>query len=81
MTNIERFIEALTKAYVELFESDPKYAYSAQHTTPEALAVKMTKGLAQGSANKDGAGIRRACKVCGIKHTYQAIRTYLGTGL
>lgn len=49
---------------------------SAAHTQPEVLALRMTVGLARGSANKDGDGIKRACKACGIKHTYQAIRAY-----
>jgi hypothetical protein len=77
MTNAERFQDALMTAYRDLFANDPEYAYSAAHTTPEALAGKMTVGLAKGSANKDGAGVRRACKTVGIKHTYAAIRAYL----
>ena len=37
----------------------------------------MTVGLAKGGANKDGEGIKRACKAVGIKHTYAAISAFL----
>ncbi len=77
MTNTEQFQTALTDAYKDLFANDPEYAYSASRTTPEALAVKMTAGLATGAANKDGTGIKRACKAVGIKPTWAAIRAYL----
>lgn len=77
MTNTATFQQALEEAYQNLFAHDAEYAYSAAHTTPEALAAKMTAGLVTGAANKDGAGIRRACKVVGIPHTYKAIRAYL----
>ena len=76
-SNADRFIEVLTAQYRDLFANDPEYAYSAQRTTPEALAGKMTVGLAKGSANKDGLGIKRTCKALGIKYTYTAIRAYL----
>lgn len=77
MTNQTKFRLALQCAYTDLFASSPEYAFSAAKTTPEALAAKMTAGLANGSANKDGDGIKRACKACGIKPTYKAIRAYL----
>lgn len=77
MTNRERFIAALEGAYRDLFVNDPKYAYAASRTTPEALAVKMTDSLASGSANLDGEGIKRACKACGVKQTYKALRSFL----
>jgi hypothetical protein len=37
----------------------------------------MTNGLQTGAANKDGEGIKRACKACGVKYTYAAIREFL----
>jgi hypothetical protein len=76
-TNRERFQAVLADAYRDLFANDPEYAYSARLTTPDALAAKMTIGLANGSANLDGAGIRRACKACGVRQTYKALRPFL----
>lgn len=77
MTQREKFQIALTEAYTDLFANDPEYTYSASKTTPEALAAIMTAGLVTGAANKDGAGVKRACKVVGIAPTYKAIRAYL----
>lgn len=77
--NRERFIEQLTLEYRRLFET-PDYAFSARVTTPEHLAVKMTDGLLAGTANKDGEGIKRTCKVLGIPYTYAGIKTYLASG-
>ncbi len=77
MGNRDVFTARLKAAYVDLFQNDPEYAYSAAHTTPEALAEKMTAGLTTGSANKDGKAIARVCRQLGIKHTYTAIREAL----
>lgn len=74
----KRFQTILTEQYERLFEQDPEYSFSASRTTPAALAEKMTAGLKKGSANKDGTGIKNTCKALGIKHTYQAIRAFLG---
>lgn len=76
-TNRDTFRAALEAAYTDLFERDPEYAYVANRMTPAALAEKMTHGLEHGTANKDGAGIQRACKAVGIAHTYRAIKAYL----
>jgi hypothetical protein len=73
------FETKLAEAYADLFKNDPDYAYSASRCTPEGLAAKMTAGLRTGAANHDGAGIKRACKAVGIKHTHKAIREYLAT--
>jgi hypothetical protein len=74
----------LMRAYADLFVNDPEYAYSAARCTPSELAYKMTLGLARNEANKDGGrlpcnlkGIKRACKLLGIKYTYKAIDEYL----
>ena len=75
--NLDRFHEELTKHYADLFADDPE---SASRTTPYAyaeLARKMTLGLNNGTANKDGEGIKRTCKALGINHTYKAIRAFL----
>lgn len=80
MTNPERFEALLCSTYRNLFAHDPEYAFAAGHTTPEALATKMTQGLGTGDANKDGAGIRRTCRALGIPHTYKAIRAFLSEG-
>ncbi len=75
--NTARFRDALIDAYRDLFANDPDYAYSASRCTPESLADKMIPSLADGSANKDGKGIARACKVVGIKPTWKSIRAFL----
>lgn len=67
----------LTRAYKDLFANDPEYAYSAARCTPSELAYKITLGLAKGGTNKDGEGIKRVCKLLGIKYTYKAIGEYL----
>ena len=75
--NLDLFYETLTKHYLDLFQHDPAYTYIAERTTPETLARKMTLGLDQGTANKDGEGIKRTCKELKIAHTYKAIRAFL----
>jgi hypothetical protein len=76
-TNQTRFRDALIDAYRDLFATDPEYAYSASKMTPEGLADKMTASMIANTANHEGTGFRRACKVVGIKHTRRAIRAYL----
>lgn len=75
--NLDNFSRLLEEQYTTLFATDPEYAYSAAHTTPKSLAIKITYGLLQGSANKDGKAIKKACAMIGIKHTYKAMREYL----
>lgn len=76
-SNLEKFTSALESAYVDLFANDPEYAYSASRTTPKALASRMASLLMTGDANKEGEGIKRACKACGIKQTYKALSEFL----
>lgn len=76
-TNRLKFEAELAKAYESLFATTEDYAYAARLHTPQSLAAKMTAGLADGSANKDGKGIKMACKAVGIKHTYKEIQSYL----
>jgi hypothetical protein len=75
--NLDAFFERLALEYENLFQNDPEYAYAASKTNPRDLARKMTLGLDNGQSNKDGEGIKRACKHFGIAHTYKAIRTFL----
>lgn len=77
MNNRDTFRAHLEAAYTDLFATDPEYAYVASRTTPAALAERMTASLEKGTANKDGEGIRRACRAVGIRHTYRAITAYL----
>ena len=76
--NLETFNMLLTEQYTELFTT-PEYSYAANRTMPTDMARKMTLGLDQGTASKDGQGIKNVCKALGIKHTYKAIREYLTT--
>ena len=74
----ERFIIILTEQYEHLYKAEPEeYSMAASRYTPQELAEKMTRGLINGSASKDGEGIARTCKVLGIKHTYKAIKEFL----
>jgi hypothetical protein len=75
--SLDAFRVRLEQEYIHLFHGDPEYQYASQRTTPQALAAKMTDGLRAGSANKDGEGIKRACKHFKIPHTYKAIRAFL----
>lgn len=77
MNNLEKLTQELEKAYSVLFETDSRFAYSKTITTPKELAAKMANGLASGSANKDGEGVKLACKACGIKNTYKDLRAFL----
>lgn len=76
-TNRDALREALAEAYRDLFANSPEYAYAAQRYTPESLAAKMIGAGPRFAGNKDGDGVRRACKALGIKHTYTAINAYL----
>jgi hypothetical protein len=64
--------------YARLFRDDAAYSLAASRHTPEQLAQKMTLGLVDGTANKDGSGIKSTCKTLGIAHTYKAIKQFLG---
>lgn len=74
--NLDLFCKTLALEYQELFKT-PEYAFPASRTTPEAMAKKMTLGLDNGTANKDGGGVIRTCKKLGIAHTFKAIRVFL----
>lgn len=75
--NLDAFNARLALEYERLFKESAEYAYAASRTTPGELARKMTLGLAAGSANKDGEGIKRTCAHFKIPHIYKAIRAFL----
>lgn len=75
--NYIKFERLLCEQYELLFAGDPEYAYAAKRTTPAHLAAKMTAGLKNGNANKNGSGIKSVCKTLGIPYTYKAIAAYL----
>ena len=77
MNNKQKFIEELEKAYIVLFKTDSRFNFIKGSTTPKELAVKMTDRLSSGTANKEGEGIKLACKACGIKNTYKDLRAFL----
>jgi hypothetical protein len=72
-----KFHSALVAAYSDLFKTDPSYAYSASKCTPEGLADKILAAGISGSINKDGEGVKRACKACGIPYTLKAILSFV----
>ncbi len=76
MSPFNTFQMELTEQYKTLFQT-PKYSVVASRTTPEDLAEKMTKGLLNGSADKDGEGVKNTCKKMKIPYTYKAIKNYL----
>ena len=74
--HLDTFCATLAGQYRTLFVSDPDYAHVASRLTPEALARKMTLGLDNGTANKDGKAIRNACRFLGLTlRTRQSVRT------
>ena len=75
--NLDQFHAILVAELKILFEENPEYAFAAARTTPEGLARKLTLGLDAGTANKDGEGIKRVCRILKIPHTYKAIRAFL----
>jgi hypothetical protein len=76
--NQDQFRAALAAAYADLFANNAEYAYSASKTTPAQLADKMLAAAISGSINKDGEGVKRACKACGIPYTLKAIFAFVG---
>jgi hypothetical protein len=76
MSNYEKFENELRKNFEFLF-LDIRYRYAANHRTPAELAARMTYSLLNGTADKNGKGIKLTCKALGIKNTYKAIQEYL----
>ncbi len=74
--NLDKFYEQLKIEYENLFKNDPEYVYSVSKTTSADLVRKMSLGLDNGSANKDGEGIKRICKYFGIFYVYKVIRVF-----
>lgn len=75
-TQAQTFRDTLAAQYRDLFNTTD-YAIAAARMTPEALATRMTDGLMNGAASKDGDGIKRTCKALKIPYTYSAIKSYL----
>jgi hypothetical protein len=74
--NTEKFKTTLEKHLTVLFKT-PAYAMAASKTTPPAMAERVTAGLIDGSASKDGEGVQLTLKELGIKNTYTAIKSFL----
>lgn len=75
-TNRELFLQALTDAYVDLFET-PDYRIVAAKTSPKVLANRMMEGIEAGSASIEGEAIKRVCTQLKIKRTFKDITAYL----
>ena len=75
MNNKQLFEQTLTTEYKTLYATDPKY--STFTISPEDLAKQMTHTMFRGTGNKEGKGIKRACKTLGINYTYKAIKEFL----
>ena len=78
-TTLDRFVAVLTDQYAQLFET-PEYAIAKARYSPAELARKIALGIDNGTASKDGEGIKRTCKVLGVSHTYKGIRAYFAKG-
>lgn len=59
-------------------ENDGKTLLGKPLPSPEQLAERMMDSFLKKQANKDGEGVRLACKACGIKQTYKEIYAFLG---
>ena len=75
-TNFDLFVSELTDQYTTLFAM-PQYARAASLSTPQELSIRMAKGLLEGSADKDGEGVKQVCKKLNIPCTYKGIKAYL----
>lgn len=75
-THRERFTTVLTGQYRYLFTL-PQYAHAASRYTPEQMAERMVAGLLDGTADKDGPGVRATCSALGIKPNWQALQEFL----
>jgi alpha-D-ribose 1-methylphosphonate 5-triphosphate synthase subunit PhnI len=62
----EKLIEARRRGDYEWPESE----------LPQVLA-RMRAAIERGTANKDGPAFKATCKALGIKHTYQAINSFI----
>jgi hypothetical protein len=85
MTNRETFIAHYERELHAEYDNDAPWLARLAANPPDRprsipeLALRITNGLVTGGANKDSAPIKRTCKALGIKHTYTAIREYVGT--
>lgn len=78
LTNYAKFSVIYLKHLRDCIQNDPEYAYTKEHCQDIlALAQKMTLGLLNGSANKDGKAIKLTCRELKINHTYKAIQAFI----
>lgn len=82
--NFKRFVLTYIVELQREYGADEPYLSMLRRNGPgrprtiPRLAVRMTRGLLTGSANKDSLPIKRTCKTLDVKHTYSALRAYLG---
>ena len=89
--NQSKFLQTYAEKLTHRINTDPDYGYLKSATTiignagntvlpiktPEEIALKMTLGLINGTANHNGKAIKDTCKALGIKHTKRDIKLFL----
>lgn len=73
----DTFFEVYQRKLTEAVQRKPGvYAYGPSQVP--AVIGRMRAAWERGTANKDGEAVRATCKELGIKHTYTAIRQFIG---
>lgn len=77
-TNREKFKRVYKE---ELISAHSKYPeiYAWPISELEQVLTRIYLAIDKGSFNKDSHAFKATCKALGIKHTYQAIETFLGS--
>ena len=75
--NRERFLnEYETQLWLAVTNYPEEYGWSISEL--DAVYSRMVAAFDRGSYNKDSRAFRETCKALGIKHTYTAIREFIG---
>lgn len=76
MTPIEKWMVVYTACLINAVTDYPKdYIYGFDQVP--SVCKRMQTAFERGSYNKEGRAIQETCKNFGIKHTYQAINSFL----
>ena len=77
MTNREKFLSEYNhQLALAVVQYPSEYAWEAGELA--AVYGRMVAAFDRGSYNKDSRAFRETCKALGIKHTYTAIREFIG---
>jgi hypothetical protein len=77
--SVQRFMEVYAEVLPLLRKEKPELYVWPESETSTVLA-KMGVAFEKGTFNHDGEGIKRACKILGIKHTRKAMLEFFKEG-